>query len=107
MTSGVPQGLVLRLALFHTFVGNMDSETEYILSKFANDTKPRDAVNILEGQDAIQDMDRLERWDHADLVKFNKDKCKFSWAGVILSTNTGWVENGLKAAPRRRPCGCW
>lgn len=93
VTSGVPQGLVLRLALFHIFVGNMDSETEGTLSKFAKETKPRGAVNILEGQDAIQDMD--------------KDKCKFNWAGMILSTNTGWVENGLKAALWGRTCGCW
>jgi len=54
------------------FVGYMDSGTECTLSKFANDTKLCGVVDTLEGRDAIQrDLDRLERWAHANLVKFN------------------------------------
>ena len=97
----------LGIETYTTFADNMDSEFECTLSKFASDTKPCGAVNILEGQDATQkDLDRLERWAHAVVMKFNMDKCKFHWVGVILSTNIGWVENGLKAAPRWT-CGCW
>ena len=36
------------------FVGDMDSGTECTLSKFANNTKLCDVVDILEGRDAIQ-----------------------------------------------------
>ena len=71
VTSGV------KPALFNIFVGDMDSGIKCTLSKFANDTKLCGMVDMLEERDAIQkDLDRLERWAPANLMNFNKAKCK-------------------------------
>jgi len=45
--SGIRQGLVLGQALFKVFVGNMNSEIECTLNKFANDIKLCDVLDIL------------------------------------------------------------
>ena len=61
--------------LFNIFVSDTDSGTECSLSKFTNDTKPCGELSTLEGRNAIQrDLNRLERWACANVMRFNKVK---------------------------------
>ena len=54
VTSDVPQGSILRPVPFNTFINNIGSGIECILSN----------------------LDRLEKWAHKNLMRFNKAKSK-------------------------------
>ncbi|GAB0193032.1 hypothetical protein GRJ2_001768500 [Grus japonensis] len=65
----------------------MDSGIECSLSKFADDTKLCDAVNTLEGRDAIQrDLDRLERLDGEWIESGPKEKD----LGLLVDEKLNW-----------------
>ena len=57
-----------------------------------------------EGWDAIQrDLDRLERWDHAYLMKFNKAMCKVLHMGQSNPKHKYRLGDGcIDSSPEKR-----
>ncbi|KAK4830831.1 hypothetical protein QYF61_013760 [Mycteria americana] len=85
--------------LFTIFIHDIDSGIDCTLRKLADDTKLSGAVDSLEGWDAIQEnLDKLEKWACADLMKFNEAKCKvphLGWGNTQYQYRLGgeWIDS--------------
>ncbi|PKU46083.1 pol- hypothetical protein [Limosa lapponica baueri] len=82
----------------------LESGIECMLSKFADDTKLGGALDMPEGQDAIQRyVDRLEKWAHENFMKF-KSARSCTWVGQpLVQYKLG--DEGIESSPAKKDFG--
>mgnify|MGYP001852292430 CR=1 FL=1 len=117
--SGFPQRSVLGPVLLIAFKNDLDSGSECILYKFADDIKLGRAVDPLEAREALQwDLDKGKDWAITNCIKLNERRlmgahdglqpaCAAAWGcggrtwGVHLACCClGWVHQGLAQKER-------
>lgn len=99
LTSGWSLTLFPRLSLFNIFIKYLDTEVEWIISKFADDTKLGGTVGSLEEWETLQkDLERLEYQRLINGMNYNKGKCQvlYLWwsnSGCRYRLRDKWLKN--------------
>ena len=99
----VTSSSVLRLVLF---INDTESGTECTLSKSADNNNLSGTADTIEWRNAIQnDPDKLEKWSHRNLRRFNKAKSKVLHLGQGTPRYEYWLEELIECSPVKKDLG--
>ncbi|GAB0193317.1 cAMP-dependent protein kinase inhibitor alpha [Grus japonensis] len=82
-------------------------DPRYLISSLTTIDSGIESIDLLEGRDAIQrDLDRLEQWTRANLLKFNEGKCKV----LHMGQGNPWYlyslgDEGIESSPAEKDLG--
>ena len=92
VTSGIPQGSVLRPILFVIYINNLPDKLESDCYMFADDTKIFRQIASTSDNEILQsDVKKLEDWSDTWLLRFHPDKCKVVTAGKSEQQNCDYI----------------
>ena len=108
VTSGIPQGSVLRPMLFICYINDMPSSVLSFIYLFADDAKLYRNISSDDDPPALQhDLQQLEKWSEKWQLCFNLNKCKvmhlgrqnprqnYTMGGTTLATTTSEKDLGV------------
>ncbi len=83
VTSGVPQGSVLRPVLFIIYIKDIDLGLNNFIAKFADDTKIGNSViSDCDRQSLQEDLCKISAWSDRWEMPFNVNKCHILQVGT-------------------------
>ncbi len=94
VTSGIPQGSVLRPVLYVLFINDLPETVSSEVFLFADDTKIFKVIKGKEDQKRLQeDLDALNEWSEKWLLKFHPGKCKHMHVGKSVPDSVTYSLN--------------